>query len=221
MASAVTRIGPIPYESILSAVCRINFRSNTDSGFLCVSKRGFTGEEDTYLLVTNNRVISDISMRSLKTYFFEFLSVPNLKQFQFAEENIEAAWRDQKVDATVIEIKKEMAARMMQQGARFLEIGAPVVGTNAAVVGFQEGILKSINYGEIRAFMNGCKILYRSSMKPLHCGSPLVTMEGIAVGIHKGIFSNELNEAVNIEFVLQLYFQQKKLPVKSSNQGRC
>ena len=104
MASAMT--SAIQIAELLRAVCRISIRSGKASGFLCVSKRRFTGEEDSYLFATNNRVISDISIRSLKTYIFEFPSLANLKQFQFTEENIESAWTDEKVDATLIEIKK-------------------------------------------------------------------------------------------------------------------
>ena len=65
MASAMT--SAIQIAALLPAVCRISIRCGKASGFLCVSKRGLTGEEDFYLLATNNRVISDISIRSLKT----------------------------------------------------------------------------------------------------------------------------------------------------------
>ena len=204
---------------ILRAVCRMYLPSGRANGFLCVSIRGFVGEEDLYLLATNNRVISDISIRSLTTYIFEFPFLPNLKQFQFADENIEFAWTDEKFDASVIEIKKGMAARMMQQGARFLEIGAPVFGRNASAVEDKEGISLFIVNVDILPIMSDGKIFYRSTLIPTSCGAPLVNKEGIAIGIHKGNNLFGLCEAVNLEFILQIYFQQRNNSLESARQG--
>ena len=206
-------------EEIMPSVCRIRFPSGTANGFLCAYKRGCTREDYSFLLITNNRVISDISICSLKSYIFEFPRLTNIKQFLVAQENIEDAWTDRKVDASVIEITHGMAAGMMHQGARFLEMGPPVLGKLAAVIGYPKGNQISVDYGEICMINQEYQILHRSSKKYVRCGAPLVNMEGKVVGIHKGTNSNEMNEAVNVEFVLNLYFQQRKFALNSSNQG--
>ena len=222
----MTGMYPIPLrtdeklrETIQQSVYRIRVGSGTANGFLCVYKRGITGEDDIFLLITKNRVISDISMSSLKLQIFEFLSLPNLMQFQVSQNVIEDAWTDQNVYSTVIEIKQCMAARMMHQGARFIEMGPPVVGNIVAVMGYQEGNQISCDCGVIEQIRFEWHIFHRISSKPGCCGAPLVNMEGKVVGIHQGICLNVWCEAVSLEFVLKQYFQQRKVLVKSATQG--
>ena len=112
-----------------------------------------------------------------------------------------------------------MAARMMQHGARFLEIGAPVVGTNAAVVEHNEGIPICFASGEILQIMTEGKIIYRSRPIATSCGAPLVNMGGIAIGIHKGIYADDVKTAVKLDFALQLYFQQRNNLLETARQG--
>ena len=192
-------------DAVTPAVCKIVYRSGTASGFLCVYKRGFTLKDDMYVLVTNNHVISDISLRSLKSYIFEFQSVSSMRGFQLTKEILISPWTDGNLDATVIGIKQGMAGRMMNQGARFIEMGTAIVGNVAAVIGHPEGDETSIDYGKIEQINNEYQILHRSSTKPGSSGSPLVTMEGKVIGIHKGSFSAECNEAVHLEFVMKRY----------------
>ena len=207
-------------ETIMPSVCRIRFHSGTANGFLCVYQGGVTGEDNSFLLITNNRVISDISICSLKTNIFEFPSLTNLKQFQVRQEIIEDAWTNWECDSTVIEITQGMADRMMDQGARFLEMGPPVVGKLAAAIGYPKGNQISFDYGEIWTINKDYQIVHRSSTKHVRCGGPLVNMEGKVVGIHKGTNSNKMNEAVRLKFVLNLYFQLRKVALNSSNKGQ-
>ena len=202
---------PIPWQrlkklgkTVTPAVCKIVSNSGSASGFLLAYKRGCTGEDDIYALVTNNHVISDITNDSLQSFIFEFQSVPNLKQFLLTPEIIFSPWSDNNLDATIIGIRQGMVARMMNEGARFIEMGTAMFGIMAAVIGHPEGDETSIDYGQI-AEISDCQILHRSSTKPGSSGSPLVTMDGEVVGIHKGAYSNEFNRAVHLEFVFKRY----------------
>ena len=221
MARAYTELDSMPCsivdklsEILKPAVCRIVFRSGTANGFLCVSKRGSTGDDDHYCLVTNNRAISDISIGSLKQYILDFYSVPNLREFRVAQEIIVSVWTGRFVDVTVIEIKQGMASRMMSEGARFLEMGPAVVGNNVLLMVGE----KSFGYGKIWK-INEYKLFHLGFTNPRNPSAPLVNMDGKVVGIENGSNSNECNEAVHLQSVLNLYLQQKNLPLQSSRQG--
>ena len=201
-------------ETIKTAVCKIVSRNGTASGFLCVAKRGFSVEDDIYVLVTNNHVISDCSIRSLKSYIFEFQSVTQLQDFHLAQEIVVAAWTEPQLDATIIELKQGMAARMLNQGARFLEMGPAVVGNNVLLMVGE----KSFGYGKIWK-INEYKLFHLGFTNPRNPSAPLVNMDGKVVGIENGSNSNECNEAVHLQSVLNLYLQQKNLPLQSSRQG--
>ena len=103
---------------------------------------------------------------------------------------------------------------MISQGARFLEMGAAVVGNNVFLM---VGEI-SFDVGKIWK-MSEYKLFHRGFTKPRILGAPFVNMDGKVVGIEKGSNSNEGNEAVHLQSVWNLYLQQRKVLLQSSRQG--
>ena len=195
-------------KKVIPALCTVTFRSRSSSGILCVYKRGNTGEDDVYVLVAIHRILWDVTTSWLDSFILEFQPQANLNLIQIAQESIISAWNDAILDATIIEIKQGMAGRMMNEGVRFLEIVTPAVGNTAAIIVPQKGDEISFVYGEIGQYTREDQIAHRSSTKSSSFGSPLLTMEGKVVAIHRGTYCNE-SEAVILEFSLKLYLQKR------------
>ena len=169
-----------------------------------------SAEDDIYTFVTNNHVIGDLSDDNVKRYLLEFKSVPGMKPFQLGRESTGFKWTDKDIDATIIEIKLSSDARFLNLGTRFLEVGNVIPGTPGAVIGHPEGGQPSFDHGIISQIINEYQVLHRSSTKPGNSGSPLVSLEGQAVGIHCGSYNADNNAAVSLDFVLKRFILERE-----------
>ena len=176
-------------KSVGPAVCRVGSQRTCASGFLCVVKPTFSAAGDIYTFVTNNHVIGDLSADSLNGYLLEFDSVPGMKPLQLSADTVGFSWTNKVFDATIIEIKLSSAARILNLGTHFLDVGKVITGSPGAVIGHPEGDEPSFDHGTISKIINEYQVLHRSSTKPGNSGSPLVTLEGQAVGIHCGSYN--------------------------------
>lgn len=63
--------------------------------------------------------------------------------------DVQFFWTDKLLDATVIEISPELAARFRSYGAQFLRVGAATPNSNVVMLQFPSGEFKTINESQV------------------------------------------------------------------------
>ena len=86
------------------------------------------------------------------------------------------------MDATVIEISAELAARFKSYGARFLQVGKATPNVDVVILQFPAGHF-SIADGDIEA-VTGDKVFYQIGTEGGSSGSPLFNLDCVALAMH-------------------------------------
>ena len=98
------------------------------------------------------------------------------------KDNVKFVWNARLLDATVIEISPELAARFKSYGAHFLQVGEATPNVDVVILQFPSGNF-SIADGDIEA-VNGDKVFYQIGTEGGSSGSPLLDLDCVALAMH-------------------------------------
>ena len=197
------------------SVCNIQLE-NDDLGSGAFYKVFDNREEERFLVMTCHHVLPTTSTSRISQVQFKFYDIPSMKCITFDKTQVKFVWTEDILDATVIELYPEIAARYKSYGAEFLRIGE--VNPNVDVVILQYPLGKfSIADGDIEAVnRNGTRVLYRIGTEPGSSGSPLLDLDCVALAMHntgqKGISStdpNAIREATALSAIVRAYLEDR------------
>lgn len=163
-----------------------------------------------YILMTNHHVLPTIDMRIIQQVKFKFEHAA-LGQIQLKKEDIEFVVTSPpniEYDATIIELKESFAQSLIDRGAEFLKIkvGEPKQGERIAMLQYPkqvfchaQGIIESVEEIQIN---------YHLASDLGSSGSPILTWDFEAIGLHRGSYENTTFGLATRLALIRSFFQR-------------
>ena len=140
-------------------------------------------DKNRFLFMTCNHVLPTTSRIEIAQTTLEFEEIPQMANIHLSKEDILFVWTTKVLDATVIEISHNSAKLYSKYGAQFLKVGEAILNDQVALVQYPTGKL-SIAHGDIERLESN-DVFYRMGTESGSSGAPLLTLDCVAIGIHK------------------------------------
>jgi hypothetical protein len=174
------------------SIVRISTKYNevAGSGFLAYYQENGSSEEGLYAVCTAFHVLNTNDIENISKFVISFQGNIKLGSVNISKNFVKFIWSDSQIDAIAIVLNTYVAAHWMRLGARFLEISIPFVGMSVGIPEisyYSDFQIRGIKTGTIVGLAETSILYHNCITSSGSSGSPLINLEGCAVGLHIGI----------------------------------
>jgi len=183
------------------SVCKIlSNDGSTGSGFLAWLPVASAQKQVMCGIFTNNHVLPRPEICAQENIIFRFEGLEDIDAINLKPEFMGFTWTNKDIDASFIEISIEKALNWIGKGASFLNVEPFRKDEQIIVAQHPKGGKMSVDYGKIFKEETD-SFLHSAATDVGSSGSPILSLNGSVVGIHKGFdksTENKSNIGVNL-----------------------
>lgn len=194
------------------AVCKIRTTDQECENGLLIHISDKTSNK-RFLIGTCHHVLPTNSINDIIQTEFLFENISLMANTTIPSEHVKFVWTSNSLEATLIEISPELAARFTTFGARFLEVGAAVPNNDVVFLQYsRDKINISVKYVES---VEESKVFYKIGTECRISGSPLLNWDCVALAMHNAIKGTTsikpiaICEATALHAIVEAYLEER------------